>query len=74
MLRTTVKEVINRCKARGGDSLSDPLVVADLHSQFADLDAFKPHVLSVSGMDKDQALQSVVNALQSGRFRVGASG
>lgn len=73
MLRTTVKEVINRCQARG-DSLSDPLVVADLHSQFADLDAFKPHVLSVSGMDKDQALQSVVNALQSGRFRVGASG
>ncbi|WP_418137345.1 AAA family ATPase [Agrobacterium sp. El2ro-1b] len=74
VLRTTAAEAIDRCQARGGDSLSDPLVVADLHAQFADLGAFEHHVLSVSGKDKDQALQSVINALQSGRFRMYASG
>ncbi|MCZ7940403.1 AAA family ATPase [Agrobacterium salinitolerans] len=73
VLRTTAAEVIERCLARGGDSLSDPLVVADLHSQFTDLGAFEHHVLPVSGKDKDQTLQSVINALQSGRFGIDAS-
>ncbi len=70
VLRTAAAEAIERCVARGGDSLSDPDVVADLHSQFADLGAFEHHVLQVSGKDKDQALQSVINALQSARFRI----
>ncbi|MCR6725377.1 AAA family ATPase [Agrobacterium fabrum] len=74
VLRTTAAEAIERCLARGGDSLSDPLVVADLHSQFADLGAFEHHVLPVSGKDTDQALQSAINALQTGRFRIDASG
>ncbi|AKC10337.1 MULTISPECIES: AAA family ATPase [Rhizobium/Agrobacterium group] len=74
VLRTTVKEAIDRCQARGGDSLGDPLVVADLHARFADLGTFEHHVLSVSGMDNDEALQSVINALQSTRFRMDTSG
>ena len=36
----------------------------------ADLGAFEHHVLQVSGKDKDQALQSAINALQSARFRI----
>ncbi|QTK83020.1 AAA family ATPase [Agrobacterium tumefaciens] len=72
VLRTTAAEAIERCQARGGDSLSDPDVVADLHSQFAALGAFEHYVLQVSSKDKDQALQSVINALQSARFRIGA--
>lgn len=62
-LRKTAAEAIERCLARGGDSLSDPIVVADLHSQFTNLGVFEHHVLSVSGKKKDQALQSVINAL-----------
>lgn len=73
VLRTTVMEAIERCQARGGDSLSDPLVVADLHSQFADLGAYEHHALSVSGKDEQAALQSVINALQSARFRIDAT-
>ncbi|WP_219827770.1 hypothetical protein, partial [Pseudomonas putida] len=72
VLRTTAAEAIERCQARGGDSLSNPDVVADLHSQFAALGTFEHYVLSVSGKDKDQALQSVINALQSERFRIDA--
>ena len=74
VLRTTAAEAIERCLVRGGDSLSDPLVVADLYAQFADLGVFERQVLPVSGMEKDQALQSVINALQSACFRIGASG
>lgn len=74
VLRTTATEAIERCQARGGDSLSDPIVVADLHTQFADLGTFEHHVLSVSGKEKDQALQSVIDALQSARFRIDATG
>ncbi|MES5045998.1 AAA family ATPase [Rhizobium nepotum] len=73
VLRTTVAEAIERCQARGGDSLSDPPVVADLHAQFADLGFFEHHVLSVSGKARDHALQSVINALQSARFRIDAT-
>jgi chloramphenicol 3-O-phosphotransferase len=73
VLRTTATEAIERCQARGGDSLGDPLVVAGIHSRFADLGAFEHHVLSVSGKEKDQALQSVINALQSARFRIDAT-
>ncbi|WP_425648607.1 hypothetical protein [Agrobacterium radiobacter] len=73
MLRTTVTEAIERCQARGGDSLGDPLVVADLHAQFADLGVFEHHVLSVSGKDEQAALHSVIDVLQSTRFRLDAS-
>lgn len=73
VLRTTVTEAIERCHARGGDSLGDPLVVADLHAQFADLGVFEHHALPVSGKDKQAALHSVINALQSTRFRLDAS-
>ena len=72
VLRTTAAEAIDRCQARDGDSLSDPDVVAGLHAQFADLGAFEHHVLSMSGMDKGQALQSVINALRSGSFHIGS--
>ncbi len=73
VLRTTVTEAIERCQARGGDSLSDPRVVADLHAQFTDLGTFEHHVLSVTDKDKQAALHSVINALQSTRFRLDAS-
>ncbi len=72
VLRTTAAEAVERCQARGGDSLSALDVVADLHSQFADLGAFEHHVLSMSGMEKGQAVLSVINALKSGRFRIDA--
>lgn len=70
VLRTTAAEAIDRCVLRGGDSLSDPNVVADLHAEFMALGPYEAHVLSVSGQDRDGALKSVVDALQSGRFEV----
>jgi predicted kinase len=70
VLRTGVEEAVARCHARGGDSLTDPVVVAALHAQFADLGAAERHVLGVDGLDPAATLAAVVSALQTGTFRL----
>jgi len=70
VLRTGVADVVARCAARGGDSLSDPVVVADLHAEFADLGARERHVLAVDGLDREGTLAAVVAALKSGAYRI----
>ncbi len=70
VLRTSVAEAVARCKARGGDSLTDPVVVSALHGQFADLEAFETHVLTVGGLDKDETVQRILDAVSSGGFRL----
>jgi predicted kinase len=74
LLRTTAAEAVERCAARGGDSLSDPQVVADLHAQFADLGPYERHVLSVSGRNRQESLRAVIAAVQSDRYRILSSG
>ncbi len=73
VLRTTVAEAVTRCAARGGDSLSDPLVVADLHSQFADLGPYEPHALDVGGRDPVSTQNAIVAALLGDRYRLRGS-
>ena len=73
VLRTSVGEAVARCQARGGDSLTDPEVVAEWHGQFADLGPFEPHVLDLAGLDRPRALAAVTEALSSGRFRLEAT-
>jgi predicted kinase len=70
VLRTSADEAIARCSARGGDSLTDPVVVADLHAQFADLGALEHHVLPVDGMGRDETLAAVIAALDSDAYRL----
>jgi hypothetical protein len=70
VLRTSVEEAVARCQARGGDSLTDPAVVADLHAQLADLGAFERHVVPVGGLDRDSTLTAVIAALKTGSYRL----
>lgn len=70
ILRTTAAEAIERCSLRGGDSLSDPQVVTDLHAQFADLGPYEAQVLQMEGKDRQAALRSVIDAIQSDFYRV----
>lgn len=70
VLRTTQSEAVERCAARGGDSLSDREVVAQLYAQFADLGAHEAHVLAVAGKSRQQTLQAVIAALESNAFRI----
>lgn len=70
VLRTSVTEAVARCQARGGDSLTDSVVVSELHGQFADLQAYKSHVLPVGGLDRAVALQAVIDALSASKYRL----
>jgi predicted kinase len=75
VLRVGVAAAVARCSARGGDSLTDPGVVAALHSQFADLAAFEPHALAVDGLDRDAVCRAVIAAVTAGSHRLqGVSG
>lgn len=70
VLRTSVAEAVARCQARGGDSLTDPVVVADLHAQFTGLGAFERHVLAVDGLDQAATLEAVKAGFASGAYRL----
>lgn len=70
VLRTSAEEAIARCLARGGDSLTDPAVVADLHAQFADLGRYETHALPIGGLDRSAALQALIDALLTNRYRL----
>ena len=70
VLRVPVEQAVARCQARGGDSLTDPAVVANLHAQFADLGALERHVLPVEGLDREGPLAALRAAMQSRDFRL----
>ncbi len=70
VLRTSVEDVVARCLARGGDSLTDPEVVSGLHSEFADLGAYEKHALPTAGLDRDATIDAVIAALESGDYRL----
>lgn len=73
VLRTSVEEAVARCSARGGDSLTDPVVVAKLHAEFADLGRHERHVLAVDDLNRDQTLDAVIAAVTSGAYRLRAT-
>jgi predicted kinase len=70
VLRTGVSEAVERCQARGEDSLTDPEVVALVHRMFDDLGDYQRHVLPVNGLDRTATLQKVANAVVSGGYRL----
>lgn len=74
VLRVPVEEAVARCAARGGDSLTDPDVVAELHAQFTGLGSFERYVLEVGGRDRDAVVGALMGAVTGGRHRLPAIG
>jgi predicted kinase len=70
VLRMPVEEAVDRCVRRGGDSLSDPDVVAQLHAEFADMGHHEKHVLDVGGLTPGETLAAVIAALATGEYRL----
>lgn len=70
LLRPPVEEAVARCRARGGDSLTDPVVVADIHGMFASLGQYDRHVLNTGGLDRAETLAAVCDAFNSDRYRL----
>lgn len=70
LLRAPVEVAIARCRARGGDSLTDPAVVAEVHAMFADMGEYERHVLPIGHLDREQTLAVVCEAVESGGYRL----
>jgi DNA polymerase III delta prime subunit len=70
ILRPPLDVAIRRCRERGGNTLTDPGPIAELHRQFSSLGAFERHVLSTGGQDRKDTLGAVIEAVQSGAFRL----
>ena len=72
VLRPPLDQAIERCRARGGDTLADPGAIGALHEQFSALGELEKHVIDTTGQSPDDTLVEVRSALASGRFRLGA--
>ncbi len=71
VLRPGLDAAITRCRARGGETLTDPAVIAALHGQFGALGPLEGHVLDVTGLDRGQTLAAACAALDGGGFLLG---
>lgn len=61
---------IARCQQRGNDTLTDPEPVAALHQQFSLLGELEHHVLSIDGKTRQETLEMIISAMQTGKFRL----
>ena len=72
VLRPPLDTAIERCRARGGDTLADPEPITALHRQFSSLGPLERHVLLSGDDDREQLLARVADALDSGSYRLAA--
>jgi energy-coupling factor transporter ATP-binding protein EcfA2 len=70
VLRPELDIAIGRCRERGGDTLTDPETIADMHAQFSLLGPLEKHVLNTADGDPAQVLDMVCAAMDTGRFRL----
>lgn len=72
VLRPPLDVAILRCRERGGNTLTDPEPITALHQQFSSLEQLERHVLSTDGQSRRETLGMVIEAVESGRFRLTA--
>ncbi|WP_395351796.1 AAA family ATPase [Variovorax sp. UC122_21] len=70
VLRPVLDEAIVRCRERGGDTLTDPGPIGELHAQFGALGALEPHVIETAGQSRDDTRSAVVKRLGDGSLRL----
>ncbi len=68
VLRPRLEDAIERCRLRGGDTLTDPEAITALHSQFARLGDLERHAIDVEGHNPADTAAAVGAALRDGRF------
>lgn len=70
VLRPPLDIATERCRRRGGDELSDPEPIAQLHQQFADLGALEGHAIDIPDQSPEETLAVMRRALDGGRYRL----
>jgi dephospho-CoA kinase len=74
VLRPPLALAIERCRARGGDTLSDAGAISALHQRFSTLGELEKHVVDTTGHGPADTLSEVRSALASGEFRLDTVG
>ncbi len=69
-LRPPLDAAIRRCQERGGNTLTDPAAITALHEQLSSIGELERHVLVTDGHGPEDTLEAVVDAVQSGAFRL----
>lgn len=72
VLSPPLEIAIERCRLRGGDTLTDPDAISSLHRQFSTAGNLDRHVLRTEGQSRSETLDAVIAAVDSGRFRLSA--
>ncbi|WP_159718870.1 phosphotransferase-like protein [Geminicoccus flavidas] len=70
VLRVPLPIALERCRRRGGDTLTASGPISSLHEQFATLGALERHAIDLDGHGPEQALAAVREALANGKFRL----
>jgi hypothetical protein len=68
VLRPLLDEAIERCRLRGGNTLTDPGPISALHQQFSSLDELENHAIDTAGLDPAQTLGAIKAALSDSRL------
>lgn len=63
-LMPPVEAAISRCQQRGGDTLTDPGPIADLHQQFSSLGGLEGHKIAVGSQSANGAAEEVIRAIE----------
>ena len=70
VLRPELEVAIERCRLRGGDTLSDPGPITALHQQLSALGELERHALITPEQSPAATLNAVMGAALSGAFRL----
>lgn len=68
VLRPPLEVALQRCRERGGETLTDPQAIADMHHHLASLGELEGHVLPTEAYSRQDTLRAVIQALQSRAF------
>lgn len=68
VLRPRLDETIERCRLRGGNTLTDPGPISALHQQFSSLGELENHAIDIAGLNAAQTLEAVKAALSDSRY------
>lgn len=70
VLRPPLDVAIQRCRERGGDTLTDPAPITALHQQLSSLGELEKHIFRTEGHSREETLNKVIEAVHSGAFRL----
>ncbi|QNF34316.1 ATP-binding protein [Adhaeribacter swui] len=70
VLRPPLALAIQRCQERGGNTLTNPVVISALHQQFVALGELERHVLPTAEQNPEEIRRIITTAINQGTYRI----